>query len=112
MLQAKPSRHLWIWGVSESLTKEKLEAEFRKFGPLEDFKLLRDRNSALAEFKNIQDASAAIKGLNKKSIHGDELRVDFLRSQPVKRVRNLNILCFFNALKQNRTSGLMLKVRL
>jgi RNA recognition motif-containing protein len=73
--------------VGESLTKENLEAEFRKFGPLEDFKLLRDRNSALAEFKNIQDASAAVKGLNKKLIHGDELRVDFLRSQPAKRVK-------------------------
>lgn len=82
---AKPSRHLWIWGVSETITKDQLEAEFKKFGALEDFKLLRDRNSALAEFKRIQDASAAVKGLNKKYVNGDELRVDFLRSQPVKR---------------------------
>lgn len=84
--QAKPSRHLWIWGVSETITKDQLEAEFKKFGPLDDFRLLRDRNSALAEFRKIQDASAAVKGLNKKKIQGEELRVDFLRSQSAKRV--------------------------
>eukprot|EP00250_Pteridium_aquilinum_P004236 c14462_g1_i1 orf=152-2680(+) len=82
---AKPSRHLWIWGVSETMTKEQLEVEFKKFGPLEDFRLLRDRNSALAEFRKLQDASAAVKGLNKKHIQGEELRVDFLRSQSAKR---------------------------
>lgn len=82
---AKPSRHLWIWGVSETITKDQLEAEFKKFGPLDDFRLLRDRNSALAEFRKIQDASAAVKGLNKKKIQGEELRVDFLRSQSAKR---------------------------
>ncbi|MCO5591116.1 hypothetical protein L7F22_045093 [Adiantum nelumboides] len=83
---AKPSKHLWIWGVSETATKEQLEAEFKKFGPLDDFRLLRDRNSALAEFRRIEDASAAVKGLNKKFIQGEELRVDFLRSHSGKRV--------------------------
>ncbi|KAI5060204.1 hypothetical protein GOP47_0024624 [Adiantum capillus-veneris] len=82
---AKPSKHLWIWGVSETITKEQLEAEFKKFGPLDDFRLLRDRNSALAEFRRIEDASAAVKGLNKKLIQGEELRVDFLRSHSGKR---------------------------
>ncbi|KAH7444270.1 hypothetical protein KP509_02G071600 [Ceratopteris richardii] len=82
---AKPSRHVWIWGVSETITKEKLEAEFKNFGPLDDFRLLRDRNSALAEFKNIEDATAAVKSLNKKIIQGEELRVDFLRSHAGKR---------------------------
>ncbi|MCO5563787.1 hypothetical protein L7F22_017435 [Adiantum nelumboides] len=84
---AKPSKHLWIWGVSETVTKEQLEAEFKKFGPLDDFRLLRDRNSALAEFRRIEDASAAVKGLNKKFIQGEELRVDFLRSHSGKRGR-------------------------
>lgn len=83
---AKPSRHLWIWGVGETITKEQLETEFKKFGAVEDFKMLRDRKCALAEYKKLDDARAALKGLNKKFIGGEELRVDFLRSQPLKRV--------------------------
>ncbi|XP_057839064.2 flowering time control protein FPA [Cryptomeria japonica] len=82
---AKPSKHLWIGGISQTVPKEQIEAEFLKFGPLEDFKLLRDRNSALVEYSNLEDAVSAVKFLNGKQLCGDSLRVDYLRSQPVKR---------------------------
>ncbi|KAH9301985.1 hypothetical protein KI387_013568 [Taxus chinensis] len=82
---AKPSKHLWVGGISQTVTKEQLEAEFLKFGRIEDFKLLRDRNSALVDYTNLEDAVSAIKFLNGRQLGGDPLRVDYLRSQPVKR---------------------------
>eukprot|EP00249_Psilotum_nudum_P008773 c214_g1_i1 orf=1-780(-) len=82
---AKPCKHLWIGGVSHLISKEQLEAEFKKFGVLREFKLLRDRNYALAEYEKLEDAIAAVQELNRQNIGNEELRVDYLRSQPIKR---------------------------
>ncbi|GAB4825448.1 hypothetical protein Ancab_008321 [Ancistrocladus abbreviatus] len=82
---AKPSKHLWVGGISSSLTKERLEEEFAKFGKIEDFKFLRDRNTAFVDYVRVEDASAAVKSLNGKQIGADYIRVDFLRSHPLRR---------------------------
>ena len=73
-------------GISSSITKEDLEEEFLKFGKIEDFKFLRDRNTAFIEFFRIEDASQAMRSMNGKRLGGDQIRVDFLRSQPSRRV--------------------------
>ena len=85
-MQAKPSKHVWVGGFSSSITKEKLEEELSKFGKIEEFKFIRDRNTALVDFVRVEDASAAVKNLNGFEIGGDRIRVDFLRSHPARRV--------------------------
>lgn len=67
-----------------------MESEFRKFGKIEDFKFVRDRNTAFVEYFNLDDAIHAMKMMNGKRIGGDQIRVDFLRSQSLKKVN----LCF------------------
>jgi len=84
--QAKACKQLWVGGISPAVTKEDLEAEFRKIGKIEDFKFYRDRNTACVEFFNLEDASQAMKIMNGKRIGGEHIRVDFLRSQTIKRV--------------------------
>ncbi|CAJ1933351.1 unnamed protein product [Sphenostylis stenocarpa] len=83
--KAKACKQLWVGGISPSVTKEELEAEFRKIGKIEDFKFFRDRNTACVEFFNLEDASQAMKIMNGKRIGGEHIRVDFLRSQATKR---------------------------
>ncbi|KAL2920918.1 Flowering time control protein FPA [Bienertia sinuspersici] len=82
---AKPSKHVWVGGFGSSMTKEKLEEELSKFGKIEDLKFIRDRNTALVEFARLEDASAAVKNMNRLQIGDDRVRVDFLRSHPAKR---------------------------
>lgn len=82
---AKPCKHLWVGGISPSVSKEELEEEFLKFGKIEDFKFLRDRNTAFVEYLRLEDASQAMRNMNGKRLGGDQIRVDFLRSQPSRR---------------------------
>ncbi|RDY12673.1 Flowering time control protein FPA, partial [Mucuna pruriens] len=82
---AKACKQLWVGGISPAVTKEELEAEFRKFGKIEDFKFFRDRNTACVEFFNLEDATQAMKIMNGKRIGGEHIRVDFLRSQSTKK---------------------------
>lgn len=73
-------------GISSSVSKEELEEEFLKFGKMEDFKFLRDRNTAFVEYSRLEDASQAMRNMNGKRLGGDQIRVDFLRSQFSRRV--------------------------
>ncbi|XP_011628733.1 flowering time control protein FPA [Amborella trichopoda] len=98
---AKPGKHLWVGGVSPSVTKELLEQEFLKFGKVEEFKFLRDRNSALVDYVKLEDAVSALKAMNGKLLGGEQLRVDYLRSQPPKR-ENWND---FNDARDRKFSG-------
>ncbi|XP_073391415.1 uncharacterized protein [Physcomitrium patens] len=82
---ATQSRHLWVGGISSNVTKEQIEGEFRKYGVLEDFKLLRERNCAFVDYVRMEDAVSAVEALNRKRIGEEELRVDYGRSQPSKR---------------------------
>lgn len=82
---AKPCRNLWVGGISPAVSREQLEEEFSKFGKIDDFKFLRDRNTAFVEYVRLEDASQALRMMNGKRIGGDQIRVDFLRSQPVRR---------------------------
>lgn len=85
-------------GISLSVTKEALEAEFLKFGEIEEFKFLRDRNTAYVDYFRLEDASQALKVMNGKQIGGDQIRVDFLRSQTIRRVSQFSKSRFGSAL--------------
>ncbi|KAA8531428.1 hypothetical protein F0562_006219 [Nyssa sinensis] len=82
---AKPCKSLWVSGISPSVSKEKLEEDFLKFGKIEEFKFLRDRNTAFVDYLKLEDAFQALKSMNGRRIGGDQIRVDFLRSQPSRR---------------------------
>ncbi|OMP03936.1 hypothetical protein COLO4_10090 [Corchorus olitorius] len=82
---AKPCKNLWVGGISQTLSKEELEEEFSKFGKIEDFKFLRDRNTVFVEYSRMEDASQAMRNMNGKRIGGEQIRVDYLRSHPARR---------------------------
>ncbi|XWS09352.1 hypothetical protein CRYUN_Cryun40dG0077800 [Craigia yunnanensis] len=82
---AKPCNNLWVGGISQTISKEELEEEFRKFGKIEDFKFLRDRGTAFVEYFRMEDASQAMRSMNGKRIGGEQIRVDFLRCHPSRR---------------------------
>lgn len=79
---AKPCKSLWVSNISISTTKEDLEEEFSKFGKIEDFKFLRDKNTAYIDYSRLDDASKALKTMHAKKRGGTVIRVDYLRSQP------------------------------
>ncbi|KAL5990858.1 hypothetical protein ACLOJK_011763 [Asimina triloba] len=81
----KPSKCLWFGAVGSSVTKELLEEEFRRFGKIDEFKFFRDRNSGVVDYHELEDATVALKNMNGKHLVGEEIRVDFLRSQISKR---------------------------
>ncbi|CAK9229092.1 unnamed protein product [Sphagnum troendelagicum] len=83
---ARQSRHLWVGGIGQNVTKEQIEVEFKRFGLLEDFKLLRERSCAFVDYVRMEDAVAAVEALNRKRIGEDTLRVDFGKSSTQKRV--------------------------
>lgn len=85
-MQARQCRSLWVGGIGRIVTKEKLEEEFLKFGRIEEFKFFRDRNTALIDYFSLENAVQAQKSMNGRRIFGDQIRVDFVRSQPVRRV--------------------------
>ncbi|XP_076881330.1 flowering time control protein FPA-like [Bidens hawaiensis] len=78
---AKPCKTLWVSGINMSTSKEDLEQEFSKFGKIEDFKFIRDKNTAYIDYARLDDASKALKMMNGKYKGGSVLRVDYLRSQ-------------------------------
>lgn len=85
-LQAKPCKSLWVAGISKSVPKEELEDQFKGFGKIQEFKFIRDRNTAYIDFTRLEDASEALKNMNGKKVGGEQIRVDYLRSQPARRV--------------------------
>ncbi|KAI3795089.1 hypothetical protein L1987_37733 [Smallanthus sonchifolius] len=81
---ARPCKTLWVSGISMSTSKEDLEKEFFKFGKIEDFKFLRDKNTAYIDYARLEDASKALKMMHGKYKSGSVLRVDYLRSHSKK----------------------------
>lgn len=73
-------------GIGQSVSKEELEEHFKKFGKILEFKFIRDRNTAYIDYARLEDATEALKNMNGKQISGDQIRVDYLRSHPARRV--------------------------
>ncbi|KAK4778458.1 hypothetical protein SAY86_005986 [Trapa natans] len=82
---AKACKHIWIGGISTGLSKEHFEEEFAKFGKIDEFKFVRERNVAAIEYARLEDAIQAMRSMNGKDLDGEQLRVDFVRLQPIRR---------------------------
>ena len=92
--QAKPCRNLWISNICSSVTKEQLEAEFKRFGVVEDLRFLRDRSCAFVDFTKTDDAICALESLNRKKLGKEELHIEYGRStQQSKKVNPTTYLC-------------------
>ncbi|KAJ9558700.1 LOW QUALITY PROTEIN: hypothetical protein OSB04_013314 [Centaurea solstitialis] len=85
---AKPCKSLWVSGISTSVSKEDLEADFSKFGKIEDFKYHWDKNTAYIDYCRLEDASKALKAMNGKQKGGTVIRVDYLRSNPRRAIKD------------------------
>lgn len=84
--QAKPCKSLWEAGISQSVSKEELEREFLRCGNIQELRFLRDRNTAYIDYVKLEDASHALKDMNRKENGGAQIRVDYLRSQTSRSV--------------------------
>lgn len=85
-IQSKPGKSVWIGAIGLNITKEQLEDEFKKFGKIEELRFFRDRNTAIVNYYKLDDAVVAVKNMNGKQLDGELIRVDYLRSQPSRRV--------------------------
>ncbi|KAL7145503.1 hypothetical protein ABFS83_07G088900 [Erythranthe nasuta] len=82
---AKPCKSLWVAGISPSVAKEDLEKDFLRFGKIQEFRFLKDRNTAYVDYIELEDATQALRNMNGKRVGGAPIRVDYLRSQSSRR---------------------------
>lgn len=73
------------------MSKEQFEEEFAKFGKIDEFKFNRERNIATIEYARLEDAIQAMRSMNGKDLDGEQIRVDFVRLQPIRRVSSIQI---------------------
>jgi len=80
---AAPSKCLGVFGLSLYTNERDLEAEFKKFGPLEKVQVVldghtgRSRGFAFIYFENLDDASEAKNALNGTEMDSRKIRVDY-----------------------------------
>ncbi|EPS72608.1 hypothetical protein M569_02152, partial [Genlisea aurea] len=76
---AKPSKSLWVAGISPSITKDEFEKKFQRFGKIQDFRFLKDPSTAFVDYVRLEDSVEALKNMNGKIFGGSQIRVDYLR---------------------------------
>ncbi|KAF2300263.1 hypothetical protein GH714_011195 [Hevea brasiliensis] len=76
---------IYGWVVSAQQFLRNSWNKFLKFGQIEEFKFHRDRNTVFIEYVKLEDASEAMRNMNGKRIGGDQIRVEFLRLQSLRR---------------------------
>ncbi|KAI8388585.1 uncharacterized protein BYT42DRAFT_611611 [Radiomyces spectabilis] len=59
-VQSGASRNIYIGGVEDSMTEEKLREEFSQFGEIELVNMLKEKNCAFVNFTNILNAMKAL----------------------------------------------------
>jgi len=80
---AAPSKCVGVFGLSLYTNERELEAEFKKFGPLEKVQVVldghtgRSRGFAFIYFENMEDAKEAKEALNGTEMDSRKIRVDF-----------------------------------
>lgn len=76
---AHQSRHLWVGNVSSSLTEVVLVEQFSRFGDVESVMVYSSRNYAFVNFKSLEDAVYAKKGLQGAVLGGFAIRIEFAK---------------------------------
>ncbi|CAK7349179.1 unnamed protein product [Dovyalis caffra] len=75
-----PSRHLWVGNLSHSLVETDLTDQFLQFGDLDSVAFQPGRSYAFVNFKDEEDAIAAIKSLQGFPLAGNPLRIEFAKA--------------------------------
>ncbi|EPS65670.1 hypothetical protein M569_09107, partial [Genlisea aurea] len=75
-----PSRHLWVGNLSHSLTESAVARQFLQYGDLESIAFQPGRSYAFINFRNEEDAFAAIKELQGFSLAGNALKIEFAKA--------------------------------
>uniref|UniRef100_A0AAV1UYS0 RRM domain-containing protein n=1 Tax=Peronospora matthiolae TaxID=2874970 RepID=A0AAV1UYS0_9STRA len=80
---AMASTKLYVGNLFYDLTQEDLEAEFGKFGPLEQCAV--KKGYAFVHYERLEDAEMAVQEMNNKELGGRRLRVAFAVSHGMQR---------------------------
>lgn len=94
-----PSRHLWIGNLSHSLDENTLARQFLQFGELESIAFQPGRSYAFLNFKNEDDAYAAITELQGFSLAGNPLRIEFAKAVSFDNFCLISFHCYCIQLK-------------
>ena len=79
----EPSKCLGVFGLSLYTSERELEAEFKKFGPLNKVQVVldghtgRSRGFAFIYFENTEDATEARDAMTGAEMDGRKIRVDY-----------------------------------
>lgn len=76
-----PSRHLWVGNLSHNLNESSLVHHFLQFGKLESIAFQPGRSYAFINYRNDEDAFAAIKVLQDYVVEGNPLRIEFAKAE-------------------------------
>ncbi|GER45093.1 RNA binding protein [Striga asiatica] len=79
-----PSRHLWAGNISHSISEKTLAHYFLRYGDLESIAFQPGRSYAFINYRNEEDAFAAIKELQGFVIGGNPLKIEFAKPLIVK----------------------------
>ncbi|KAL6975523.1 hypothetical protein U1Q18_024319 [Sarracenia purpurea var. burkii] len=77
---ARPSRHLWVGNLSHDMDEHTLADHFLQFGDLESVSFQSGRSYAFINFKNEEDAFAAVRALQGFVVAGSALRIEFAKA--------------------------------
>ncbi|XP_050204997.1 flowering time control protein FPA isoform X2 [Mercurialis annua] len=75
-----PSRHLWVGNLPHSIMENDLTRHFLHFGELETVAFQEGRSYAFINFRNDDDAIAALKALQGFPLAGNPLRIEFAKA--------------------------------
>ncbi|KAK9284119.1 hypothetical protein L1049_023286 [Liquidambar formosana] len=78
---APPSRHLWVGNLSHSIDENTLSDHFLQFGELDSVAFQPGRSYAFINFKNEEEAVAALRGLQGFPVAGMPLRIEFAKAE-------------------------------
>uniref|UniRef100_A0A5B7BH29 Putative flowering time control protein FPA n=1 Tax=Davidia involucrata TaxID=16924 RepID=A0A5B7BH29_DAVIN len=77
---APPSRHLWVGNLSHNIAENTLTNHFLQFGELESVAFQPGRSYAFINFKNEDEAFAAVRALHGFIVAGNPLRIEFAKA--------------------------------
>ncbi|CAA6657932.1 unnamed protein product [Spirodela intermedia] len=92
--KAEPSTNLFVSGLSKRTTSEGLREAFAKFGQVIQARVVTDRGSgyskgfAFVRYATLEEAEAAIKGMDGKFLDGWVIFVEYARPRPPQASNN------------------------
>jgi RNA recognition motif-containing protein len=65
-IQSGATRNIYVGGIEEDVTEEKLRSDFAEFGEIELINTLREKSCAFVNFTSVQSAMSALAGIKEK----------------------------------------------